>query len=291
MRNPDTFKVAAEVASEEAQTAGCLLVEMGALGAQEEDDPASGMTRVTAYFDSARHDRKALRDEVASAFLGFPRLRGAWIEVELEPARDWNERWREFFKPFVLAEGFVVVPSWERYEARPGEAVIHIDPGMAFGTGLHETTRMCARAMIDSVRARGEPPRSLLDVGTGSGILAIIAARLGIARIAGVDDDPDALAIARENLSKNGLNGVELMDDVEKARGPFDIVVANILLATLAELRPAIEGLVAPSGTLILSGITRDQEDEAIGLYSRCLVHLRTERAGEWSAIVMWRAV
>jgi len=291
MPNPDTFKVAAEVDGEDAQTAGCLLVEMGALGAQEEEDPASGRTRVTAYFASARRDRRTLRDEVAIAFRGFPRLRDAWIEVELEPARDWTVRWRDFFKPFVLAEGFVVVPSWERYEAGPGETVIDLDPGMAFGTGLHETTRLCAKAMMDAVRTRGQAPRSLLDVGTGSGILAIAAARLGIERIVGVDNDQGALAIARQNLSKNGFNDVELVGGVGEARGTFDIVVANILLPTLVELSRTIQGLLAPSGTLILSGITLEQEDEAIASYTPGLTHVRTERAGEWSAIIMRKSV
>lgn len=289
MRNPDTWKVAAEVDAREAETAEYLLGELGAIGSQEEDTSTAEIKRITAYFERGDNDRLSLRDSTMEAFSRFPGLAGAWIEVELEPAKDWNEGWRDFFKPFVLAPGFVVVPSWERYEPGPGETIIHLDPGMAFGTGLHETTRLCANALVDLASPCTDSARSLMDVGTGSGILAVLAAKLGVGRIAGVENEPRALEVARDNLEENSCPDIALYSDIDRVPGEYDIVVANILLMTLLELREQIAGRVAPGGRLILSGITRDQEGDILTAYSGELVHASTEHAGEWSAIVLWR--
>lgn len=285
MGNADTWRVVVEVARAEAETAEYAFGEIGALGSLEEDSTDPRRRRITAHFDSRGFERERLLDLVSDSFSAFPELAGAWIEMELEPARDWNERWREFFKPFELATGFAVVPSWEEYDAKAGEQVIHIDPGMAFGTGLHETTRLCAEVIID-VASGAE---SLLDVGTGSGILAILGERLGIREIAGVEIDPEAVRVARENFEKNGCDSIELAHDLCSVDKRFDVVVANILLTTLVDLRKAISERVAPGGTLILSGITRDQEAAILDAYSPGFVHARTEHRGEWSAIVLRR--
>jgi ribosomal protein L11 methyltransferase len=287
MGNAATWRVVVEVPQAEAETAEYAFGELGALGSLEQESADPGARRIVAYFDSREFEREGLRDLVSDSFSAFPGLAGAWIEVELEPARDWNERWREFFKPFELARGFTVVPSWESYDAKPGERIIHIDPGMAFGTGLHETTRLCAETLI-SEAAKAE---SLLDVGTGSGILAILGHSLGIGRIAGVEIDPEAMRVARENFGKNGCDSVELASELDSIEGSFDCVIANILLKTLIDLKGAIADRVAPGGTLILSGITREQEVDIIDAYSPKLVHARTEHRGEWSAVVMRRAV
>jgi len=285
MGNRDTWRVVVEVAAGEAETAEYAFGELCSLGSLEEDSAEPGMRRITAYFDSARFDRGRLLKMVSDYFSKFPGLAGAWIEVELEPAKDWNERWREFFRPFELARGIVVVPSWENYEGKEGERIIRIDPGMAFGTGLHETTRLCAEALIEEAPGA----KSLLDVGTGSGILAILGNRLDIADIAGVEIDPEALSVAGENLKKNGCGSVELASRLSSIERRFDIVVANILLSTLIDLRTAIAERTSPGGTLILSGITLDQEAAILDAYSPQFACLRTAHRGEWSAIVLKR--
>jgi ribosomal protein L11 methyltransferase len=281
MRSADTWKVVVEVASSEAEMAEYAFGELGSLGSLEEDTADPGRSRITAFFDSEGFDRERLRDLVSDSFSKIPGLADAWIEVDLEPARDWNERWRKFFKPFHLAAGIVVVPSWENYDAKDGETIVHIDPGTAFGTGLHETTRLCTEALIEeSIGAA-----SLLDIGTGSGILAIVGKRLGIGEIVGMDIDPEAIRVASENFKKNGCASIELAQDLDSVDRRFDLVIANILLTTLIDLSEAIASRVAPGGTLILSGITHDQETDILYAYS----HIRTERRGEWSAIIMRR--
>ena len=274
-----------EVAGDEAEMAEFAFGELGSLGSIEEDAADPGRKRITAFFASSGFDRERLRDLVSDYFSKVPGLADAWIEVDLEPARDWNERWHRFFKPFHIAADFVVVPSWEKYEAKEGEAIIHIDPGTAFGTGLHETTRLCAEALIEE----SAQAASLLDIGTGSGILAIVGKRLGIGEIVGVEIDPEALCVAEENLRKNGCGSIALTQSLESVDRKFDSVVANILLSTLIDLSETIAERVAPGGTLILSGIMHDQEAEILDEYLPKFAHMRTERRGEWSAIILRR--
>lgn len=288
MRNPDTWKITVEVDRADADTAAFVLSELGSMGSAEEQTDSDATVRIHAYFDKDRYDPHALRDDAVNAFSAFPSLANAWIEVELEPARDWNERWMELFKPFAIAKGFVIVPSWERYEPRSGERIMHLDPGMAFGTGLHETTRVCANALLEHL-PKMKDTLSVLDVGTGSGILAIMARMLGAGRIAAVDNDPDAVAVARENFEKNGCEGILTDEDLASIPGQFDVVIANILLPTLLFLEELIAARTKAGGVLILSGITYEQEGEILESYAKHFVLLSTERLGEWSALVLRR--
>jgi ribosomal protein L11 methyltransferase len=165
-----------------------------------------------------------------------------------------------------------------------------LDPGMAFGTGTHPTTSLCLAALSELLSVRHGA--AVLDVGTGSGLLAIAAAKLGAGRVAGNDNDPVAVAVARENAARNGA-AVELTTDpVPALRGPFDVVVANILANTLVELAPQLAAQLAPGGVVLLSGILAPQEEEVRAAYlAQGLARLSggDRRDGEWSLLALAR--
>lgn len=176
----------------------------------------------------------------------------------------WKTAWKDFFEPTTISERSIVGPPWEAFEAPEGGIKIIIEPGMAFGTGTHETTQLCGEK-IDRFLGEADPkaPKSVLDVGCGSAILSMIAARLGAAPVFGVDVDADAVEVARENLRVNQLvDAVELSTrELPGFEQTFDLVVANILTPILIGLRDDLLARVHPGGTLVLSGITDTQID------------------------------
>jgi len=285
MKEYDTLRVRATVASAKAENAEFVLAELGCNATMEEPSREAGCACITACFDAKAWGADQLSRRVREAFDAFEGLGGSHVEVVRELIPDLGESYKQHFAPFEIAPKLVVAPSWLSYEAKPGEAVIELDPGMAFGTGLHETTRLCAEAIarIDP------PPTSLLDVGTGSGILAIAAHRMGTVRICAVENDPDAIEVARSNMERNGCPGVTLLPAISDAEGRFDVVVVNILLGTLIELSEEISRRVKGPGILILSGITHDQEDKIAEAYRREFDGVEMTRRGEWSAATFAR--
>ena len=180
--------------------------------------------------------------------------RGARHEILAD--EDWQQRFRQQFAPMRFAGDLWVVPSWHE---PPAEArhVITLDPGMAFGTGTHPTTALCLDWLGEAARVADA---SVLDYGCGSGILAIAAARLGAARVVGLDIDPDACVVARQNARDNGCPGLEfVLPGASPANGVFDVLVANILLNPLLALAQDLAARVAPGGRIGLSGILIDQ--------------------------------
>ncbi|MBN1283119.1 MAG: 50S ribosomal protein L11 methyltransferase [Proteobacteria bacterium] len=285
MKKYDTLRIEATVPRDRAEEASFLLARLGCGSILELAAAGSASVTLVANFDARGRKEAPLADEVSETFRTFPGLADAQVTCRRERIGDLRDAFKQRFAPFEIAHGIVVVPSWERYERRAGDSVIELDPGMAFGTGLHETTRLCARSLAS--RARGI--RSLLDVGTGSGILAIAGRLMGAERICAVENDPDALAVARENLDKNGCSDVALLPRLEMAKGRYDAVVANILLSTLIELRDPMVDRVEDNGVLILSGITADQEAEIISSYAGAFAAHETDRDGEWSAVIFRR--
>jgi ribosomal protein L11 methyltransferase len=200
---------------------------------------------------------------------------------------NWAESWKAFFWPQKIGERLVVKPSWRDYEARPGEVVIEIDPGMAFGTGTHPTTALCVRLIESRVKA-GD---AFLDVGTGSGILMIAAARMGAARLAGGDRDGLAVRIAAENLARNriGPEGVQLVQGSLTApfRGRFDVVCANILTHVILELLGDLPRVIASGGIFICSGIIAENKNLVLdGLKHTGFEILDVRLQDGWAAIV-----
>ena len=287
MTTPKTWRLLTiEVPAEEADTAVALLAELGSTGAREEET-AAGNRRLIAAFPADDRSEEALSAAVRDAFAPFPLLSDATLAFSVEEERDWHEQFRERFRPFTFIPGVTIVPSWANSDAPPGDMVISMDPGMAFGTGLHETTRLCGTALQTASAACATDHRSLLDVGTGSGVLAIMGCKLGMRPVVGVEHDPDALPVARENCDKNGCPEITLLASVSEVRGHFAVVVANILLGTLLELRQDLTRLTAPRGQLLLSGILHEQERDLLEAYAPDFEYSQTSRRGEWSCLLL----
>lgn len=221
----------------------------------------------------------------------YPRTR---LKLLSEENRDWLLEWKKGFKPFLFAEPFWVVPSWLK---APPEApqdpkyILYVEPGMAFGTGTHETTRLAAGFIIDELNRK--VPKSLLDVGTGTGVLALVARRLGVSRVVGLDNDPEARRTARENLELNKDATVEIPDsDVREITETFDIVVANIIDGVLTFLQHDLNRALNPGGRMILSGVLTERETEFYANFTRetglNVISMRSE--GEWTSAILQKA-
>ena len=194
------------------------------------------------------------------------RLSSLGIEytTELEDMReeDWSESWKQYYKPIKLGK-VTVVPAWEEYEASEGEVVVKMDPGMAFGTGTHETTRLVMRIMQDEIKG-GE---YVLDVGTGSGILSICASKLGASHCNAYDIDPVAVKVAEENALRDGCTNItvgvsDLLLGVDTSRGKYDFCVANIVSDIIIRMMPDVKKYLKEGAPLILSGIIAPRADE-----------------------------
>ena len=226
----------------------------------------------------------------AKVMAGLEGVRGCG--VRRCQAKDWLSFWRHHFHPMDLGSRLTICPVWDKdHLPKTGRTVILIDPGVSFGTGDHFTTRFCLE-MVDRICTQQPPPRAMLDAGTGSGILAIAAVKLGCPRALGLDNDPLALKQAAENLELNGVAGrVELrVQDVmtDPVRETYDLVCANILASVLIELAPSLAA--AASRTLVLSGIREMEADGVAEAYMRCgFQEVARDGDGEWAGILMER--
>ena len=220
---------------------------------------------------------------------GLPPLR---VVQENLPTEDWSESWKAFFKPTVVGRNIVVKPTWEPYEPSPGQMVIEIDPGRAFGTGKHPSTALCMEALEgilgEKLTEELAPAPSVLDVGTGSGILGIIAARLGAKPVLGVDTDPVALEVARGNLKRNGVGKSMSVSDapLDQLEETYNVVVANLTASLLTQLAASLSNRVSEKGVLLLSGILAEQVQEV----AKCFQTHYFKMIGSWSS-EEWRAI
>ena len=216
-----------------------------------------------AYFETVS-DPQLLISELSASFKEIPMLmnqkfsisQGSSVRIE-----DWAEDWKQNFSTFHIGKKLVIRPSWEEYTPQVGEIVVEIDPGMAFGTGTHGTTQLCLE-VIAELLDHSNSPMSMLDVGTGSGILALGAAALGCQNVVANDIDPIACTVARENIKKNCYaEQVKISElPLEKLPGQFDLIVANILAEENIRLRHAFMEHLCPGGWLVLSGILKEKE-------------------------------
>jgi ribosomal protein L11 methyltransferase len=252
------------------------------------EDPAvrrSDLPALLRVYVTGEDDTSALRDETSRAFERAGIAGDATLRLVDE--QDWADAWKEHFHVERFGR-VVVVPSWRTHAPRPGDVVLTLDPGMAFGTGQHETTRMCLEALSRHVRTG----MRVLDAGCGSGILAVAAARLGAADVLATDVDPDCVRIATENAQTNGVaacvrtRAVSPGDDSWSEGERFEVVVANILAGTIIGLAPVFARTLVADGRLIASGIIAAREGEVVRALERAGLRVDTRRAlGEWRCI------
>jgi len=201
---------------------------------------------------------------------------------------DWAEAWKAHFPVLRVGRRLVIKPTWRRHRAGPDDVVLALDPGMAFGTGLHPTTRLCLAA-LDDLAGRGALKRArVLDVGCGSGILAIAAAKLGGASVLGVDTDPIALEATLANATRNGL--AERISarhgSLPSGEAPFDVILANLIASLLVTLAPFLRDELRPGGTLLASGIFVDREAAVLDAFATVgLAVTGRTIEGEWIAL------
>jgi ribosomal protein L11 methyltransferase len=222
------------------------------MGLDDAEEAKRTLAEVVAYFPDgdAQHLQSSLKPLLAEAvqLQSLTRL----------PQGDWATAWKKYFKPFFLTPEILIRPSWEEYTPVGDEKILTLDPGMAFGTGQHDTTRFCAEFLCEL--ASKQKGQSLLDVGCGSGILSLIGKAVGFAPVTGVDNDPAAIETAIENRARNPqLEPVTFLatkgELTESGIVPADVLVANIIAEALCELKAALIKLVRPGGQIILSGI------------------------------------
>jgi ribosomal protein L11 methyltransferase len=273
--------VLVDVAADLADETSSLLFDLGAQGVEERDATTlvkgarGGTTLVASFVDRAAADEAAAALDAALS----PR-------VEEVIGDEWRDEWKKHFEPFVLCADLVVRPPWQPYAGAPVAHVLELEPGRAFGTGLHETTSLVAGLL--SERRAELAGRAVLDVGCGSGILALVALTFGAATARAVDNDPEVVPVARENAERNGL-GDRLTCDAEPLSSideAFPVVVANIEADVLIRLAPALSRAVAPAGLLILSGILLPQAARVLAAYPGFSLESAPER-GEWTALAL----
>jgi len=201
-----------------------------------------------------------------------------WVQEE-----DWANAWREYFKPLRIGERLVVIPSWEQYDLQSGDLPLYLDPGMAFGTGTHATTSLCLTALERLVR----PKDRVLDVGTGSGILAIAAYRLGASEVTAIDIDPVAVQVARENVDKNAAGVHVAKATVMEIEGEgYDLVIANIIATVIIDLLPTMVGKLRPGGQILVSGIIDERKQQVLDAMNETwLLPVEIRQDSGWVAI------
>lgn len=232
------------------------------------------------------HRLQALKRYVESLAELFPHLDQVLLRTEVITDPDWGEAWKKYFKPLRVSKSLVVKPTWERYTPQARDIVIEMDPGMAFGTGQHASTRMCMAALEGILlRERKTLPWQVLDVGTGTGILGITCAKLGAQRVVCVDSDKKAAEIARENVQLNGVQDrVDVINgDCATITESFDLIVANLTAKLLLKLKSHLLARLNRGGYMVLSGITEpSREDMESSFFRPPLTPCDTVTEKEW---------
>jgi ribosomal protein L11 methyltransferase len=283
MTEPRYPYVAIDVPEAEADEAGAALFELGATGLEQRDETtlargASGRVTLVASFGRSDEARGALAE-----------LPAEWSPRLEEVVGDaWRDEWKKHFEPFSVCAGVVVRPPWREAADTAGERVIVLEPGRAFGTGLHETTSLVAEVLTGEAL----DGKTVLDVGCGSGILALVAIALGARGARAVDLDPEAVAVTRENAERNGWSARVEADatPVGRLTETYPVVVANIEAKTLVELAPALLARTEPGGLIVLSGVLAPEVAPwQLADVRRAFAGLREEsvrRKGEWIAVL-----
>jgi len=269
---------------------GGFVVEGADVPPGDDPPPPTGWSRYRVYVGEA--ELEAARALLEAAL-------GPWPTAEVATAplpEGWRDRWKQWFLPVEITADLVVTPPWHadavRAEGGPERRLIVIEPGMAFGTGQHETTFVCLEG-VEALGRLGALPDEVLDVGCGTGVLAVGAALCGATKIHGVDNDPVAVRAARVNAQDNGVAARVTFADtpIAEVEGVYGLVLANIMTHILLSMRDELVARVAPGGILMLSGILREQEEEIVDAFAvEGLVHVGTIPRGGWVRVDFVRA-
>ncbi|NEU03412.1 50S ribosomal protein L11 methyltransferase [Clostridium senegalense] len=215
---------------------------------------------------------------------GFDKGEGT-VDVVKVNEEDWENNWKKYYKPTKIGNKIVVKPIWEEYIAKDNELIVELDPGMAFGTGTHETTRMCIKSLEKYV----EKNSRVFDIGTGSGILAIAAAKLEAKEVIAVDLDPVAVDSARNNVGFNDIENIQILhgDLMEVVEGKADIIVANIIADVIIFLTEGVKKFINKNGYFITSGIILDKQEEVQNKMKECGFEVvEVINDGEWACVI-----
>jgi ribosomal protein L11 methyltransferase len=264
------LKMEIEANAQVMDALGNFLTETGAQGIFQEalepqlpgDFPEQSDTeKIHAYFpDDARVGKRisTVQNYMDSLSQIFPEFKKPSLKTEVISDPDWGEQWKKYFKPIRVSGNIIVKPTWERYSPSSRDIIIEIDPGMAFGTGQHASTRMCLQAVEDIIlKDRSIKNWKVLDVGCGTGILGITAAKLGAQDVIGVDIDKKAVEIARENAAINEVDDcIKFINrDVKTLNESRNLIIANLTAKLLLELGEHLKNLLVPNGYMVISGI------------------------------------
>lgn len=289
-------KLTIHTSSSHSETVASRLTELTGLGTEIIDHTDSREpSLVTGYLasdDPNLPDKmQAIREFLDLLAREYPTSPVPTMVCATIPEEDWDRKWREGLKTFHLTSHIVIKPSWENYQSGADELVIEMDPGQAFGTGLHASTRLVVELLEETLPPLPVPPARVLDVGTGTGILAICSILLGCGAATGIDIDPAAVEAARDNIEANRLSeriaitGTDLND----LAGPYDLIMANIIHNTLVEMAPRLSMLLAPGGLLLIAGILRGgQAENIVNRYvAQGLTTPMVRESGEWAALCL----
>jgi ribosomal protein L11 methyltransferase len=259
------------------------LTENGCLGMIDYDDSLAAYFPSALDVDTIKKDLSLLQTLLEKAGHSHELT----FDYALIPEEDWNETWKKSFQSVDAGKQFTILPPWENN--KKGRINLVIDPGMAFGTGHHETTRSCLALMENYAPKTAK--ETFLDLGTGTGILAIAARKLGYRRVVGIDTDLLAIDAARKNIIINSVPDVEIGEErLAGIHETFDVIAANLISGVLVLLAPVLSPRMNPGGVAILSGILSGQEDEVIEAMEQAGLSLQeTYRDGKWVSLVMER--
>ena len=291
------------VPAEMTDAASVYLTDLTGQGVEINSDHSDAETQTDRVIGYLLQDEKGENvDDRVSELDNFLKSLAANFPESTPPAKqldtineeDWGKNWKAYFKPLHITERLVIKPTWEHYDATGDEKVIEMDPGLAFGTGHHASTHL-ALTLIDAIFTAEAKPERVLDVGTGTGILAMGCALLGAREVTAIDNDPDAVAAAQSNVAANNLDTIITVgiDDVASLAGQYDLIIANITHDVLQILAPDLVRLLAPGGRLVLAGILRDdQEGSIVRIYTGLgLVHDQTIYEDEWAGLLFTKDV